>query len=75
MPATCTCDVPAPVFGRRESAGPDTDAGRGFSVGMVLSYAVACTKCGTAAQSTHGFEHAFMLLRNGPCAPPKIEKP
>lgn len=75
MPATCTCDVPAAVFGRREASGLDTEAGKGFSAGMVLTYAVACTRCGTAAQSADGFEHAFMLLRNGPCWPPKIEKP
>lgn len=75
MAAICTCDVPAAVFGRRELAGPDTKAGDGFSAGLVLAYAVACTNCRTAAQSTHGFEHAFMLLRNGPCVPPKFEAP
>jgi hypothetical protein len=75
MAATCTCDVPVVAFGRRDARGPDTKEGRGFLVGLVPAYAVACTTCRTAAQSADGFEHAFMLLRNGPCRPPVIEEP
>lgn len=64
----CTCPVPTLSCGLREVADPD-------GPGMIAAYAMVCTTCKSAAQSTHGFEHALMLLRNGPCKPPVIEAP
>jgi hypothetical protein len=63
MPSTCACEVPAVACRRREVPA------------ISVIFAIICTRCGSAGQSEHSFDHAFMVLRHGSCKPPTIEAP